>query len=49
MSKAYPPDIGAIFRSTAKTTSKITAMPNAGMLLINSETGSSTLSKPFRI
>ena len=41
-----PPEIGAIFQLTANSTSKMTAMPKAGTLLRNSDTGIRTLSNP---
>src|SRR5215216_194113 len=45
-SNPYPPEVGNHFKLTAKTTIKMTAMPNAGKLLIKILTGIRTRSKP---
>ena len=46
-SNPYPPEVGNHLNPTAKTTIKMTAMPNAGKLLIKILTGMRTLSKPL--
>ena len=48
-SNPYPPLVGAKCSFTANSVSKITAIPNAGILLRNKKSGNIILSKPFLI